>query len=212
MQYDCVWYTPENKARALELVRRLPREEIIARRIWPAQGLRFWFDSVPLPSGEGSGTFCTRNIHGSLALEPGRVSIIHGQLTEPTRLAPGLWAADCRPEAYFSPQWDEAVKHQEAQERNDAETFAAGCLAMVQLKLLEISALAASGGTWWDRLRARLGGDRWRIQAIESRSHDAMASLDALGNPGRNAVWPEDAEARPRAGLAQLVKHTEKMR
>lgn len=69
MGFDCVWYKPEGRDKALKLVNRLPVAECSRRRL--PYGLRFWLDSVQMPLNNfGPCTFVTRNFFGSSAINP----------------------------------------------------------------------------------------------------------------------------------------------
>lgn len=128
---DACWFTPEHEARALELVRTLPADEIRARGLNPVlRGLRFGMQECLFPDGEGRvvpGVLCTfvcTNILGSSLFKPGalqqltdgKVAVDVAKYFDLVELAPGLVGGRLREQVLAWPEFIRQRKQQAAVE------------------------------------------------------------------------------------------------
>lgn len=192
MQYDVVWFTPENKARAIELYARLDDEERLARGISWANCCRvrkpvFIPDAEGKPTGLVGCAFIVAR-YGTIAFDDVRPST---QLFI-TEIEPGLSAGTFKPEVWGSREFQDARNHElvcekaavDARERDANEILARRteaakvALVMAAERIAELAQVnEMRPRSIWQRLKFVLfpqKAKKRKIERIVKRLHEGM--------------------------------------
>ena len=204
--YDVVWCTQENRAKALELLVRIPDEELSRRN--SRFGIRNW-ENCPVPDREGRQTKLVGNaiatdFYGSARLSPGAYKggvLYRMEFLDLEEVEPGLVGAKIRPEFHDLPdvlaaaaETQRIEEHNRKSEEEERE-----------------QRLALSGEKKIDALRrlfclgARSLGIGSDVKCDEQELQDAYMAASMAGKPLPSAgAWlsllsPEDEPERQRS-------------
>lgn len=181
-RYDVVYFTPEHKAEARGLVRRIPDEERIARFGESALAIRV-VEGVPMPGPDRkrSGLVGTVYIHarlGTLAFQPDNIK----DLDLLVELKPGLVVGNIRESAFETAEYVAAIEHERHLWQARESKRAAREAALEEARAQETAKLIASDAV----AIARLAGVKEekltekRLRQIVANIAESDATIAAL--------------------------------